>query len=214
MQVKKEKISRKNFAKQIAAFCILLPTKRIFETEKTNSPQKEKAILLKVTNAMLSMQRASWEHGVAMQALWEIGEHKLAYLMAKEAVLRQISDGRLSVLYTDNGVTDPAASGEVVFRFAQKTKEKDFVQAHEKMLKFLLYKAPRTTNGILYHIMNGPEFWIDSMYMAPPYLCAVGEHKEAIKQVEGLRDALWNKEKQLFSHRYHVEKKIFPNSKF
>ena len=115
MQVKKEKISRKNFAKQIAAFCILLPTKRIFETEKTNSPQKEKAILLKVTNAMLSMQRASWEHGVAMQALWEIGEHELAYLMAKEAVLRQIPDGRFSVLYTDNGVTDPAASGEVVF---------------------------------------------------------------------------------------------------
>lgn len=176
--------------------------------------ENQNDIVSKVITAMLSMQRASWEQGVAMQAVWEYGETELAYLMAKEAVLRQLEDGRLSVVYTDNGVTDPAASGEVVFRMAEKTGEPEFIKANQKMLDFLLNKAPKSEDGILYHILSGPEFWIDSMYMAPPFLSAAGYPEEAIKQIEGFRNALWNVEKKLFSHRWHDEKKMFPNKKF
>lgn len=178
-------------------------------SDKTNSDR-----LQKVINAMLCMQRASWEQGVAMQALWELGETQLAYLMAKESVLRQLPDGRLSVLYTDNGVTDPAASGEVVLKISQETGDNEFVEAHKKMLDFILNKAPKSSGGIIYHILSGPEIWIDSMYMLPPFLSTSGEYNEAVKQIKGIRKALWNPEKKLYSHRWHDEKKTFPNKKF
>lgn len=178
---------------------------------KTNKPED---IVQKVKTALLSMQSASWEQGVAMQAFWEYGDTEMAYLMAKEAVLRQTSEGRLSVVYTDNGVTDPAASGEVVFRMAEKTGELEFAEASKKMLNYLLNKAPKSADGILYHVINAPEFWIDALYMAPPYLCAAGYPEEAVKQIEGHRKVLWNREMKLFSHRFHDEKKIFPNEKF
>ena len=44
----------------------------------------EKSTLEKVTLAMLSMQRATWEQGVAMQAMLELGETELVILMAKD----------------------------------------------------------------------------------------------------------------------------------
>ena len=49
------------------------------------------------------MQRASWEHGVAAQAMLELGDNEMAYLMAKEAVLRQLEDGdwRWYILITE-----------------------------------------------------------------------------------------------------------------
>ncbi|MGA9120248.1 MAG: glycosyl hydrolase, partial [Bacteroidota bacterium] len=47
---------------------------------------KDKKILDKVKLAMLSMQRATWEQGVAMQAFLESGESDLVILMAKDAV--------------------------------------------------------------------------------------------------------------------------------
>ncbi|MBT3386153.1 MAG: glycosyl hydrolase [Prolixibacteraceae bacterium] len=163
---------------------------------------------------MLCMQRASWEQGVAAQALLESGEHELVYLMAKEAALRQIKDGRLSIMYSDNGVTDPAASGEMVFRMAQKTGDKDLMAAHKKMLDYLLYKAPRSEDGIISHTISEPEFWIDSMYMSPPYLCVAGEYDESIKQIVGMRKALWNEKAKLYSHRWHVSQKKFISKNF
>jgi rhamnogalacturonyl hydrolase YesR len=167
-----------------------------------------------VITAMLTMQRASWEHGCAMQAVWEVGRKDLAVLMAKEAVLRQLSDGRLSVVYSDNGTTDPAASGEVVYRMAVETQDPALMAAHKKMRDYLLHTAPRSDDGIIYHTLNSPEFWLDSMYMAPPYLCVAGEIDESLKLIEGLRKYLWNKNAKLYSHRWHNGEKKFINEKF
>ncbi len=82
-------------------------------------------VLAKVKRAMLSMQRASWEQGVAAQAFLESSEDDMVILMAKESVLRQTGEGRLAVLYHDNGVTDPAASGEAVLYAARLTGDKN-----------------------------------------------------------------------------------------
>ena len=57
---------------------------------------KKSGLIDKVKTAMLTMQRATWEQGVAMQAMLELGEEKLLILMAKDAVLRQSADGRLA----------------------------------------------------------------------------------------------------------------------
>lgn len=168
----------------------------------------------KVKQAMLSMQRASWEQGVAAQAFLELGENEIVYLMAKESVLRQTEEGRLSVLYQDNGVTDPAASGEAVLHAAKLFDDKSLKDAADRMLKYLLDKAPKTKSGIIYHILSAPEIWIDAMYMAPPFLAVAGHYKEAIKQIRGIRSYLWNVDNKLFSHRWNDEEKIFVNKDF
>jgi rhamnogalacturonyl hydrolase YesR len=167
----------------------------------------------RVKRAMLSMQRASWEQGVAAQAFVELGDDERVVLMAEEAALRQTEEGRLSVLYTDNGVTDPAASGEAVLHAARTSGDADLEQAAERMAGYLLEKAPRAADGTLYHTLNEPEIWVDSMYMAPPFLAAAGHHEEAVRQLDGLGQRLWNAEKQLYSHRWHEGRQEFVNAK-
>jgi rhamnogalacturonyl hydrolase YesR len=163
---------------------------------------------------MLSMQRASWEHGVALQAMVELGNDDQAYLMAREAVLRQTPEGRLSVLYTDNGVTDPAASGEGVLRAYEISGDIDLKQAADRMLDYLLARAPRSELGVIYHTLDSPEIWSDSLYMAPPFMVAAGAHAEAVAQIDGIRQVLWNPESRLFSHRWHDGEKRFIDRRF
>lgn len=203
---------RRKFIQTLSAGT-LVATTPLMATSCQNKDET-KLLVEKVKMAMLTMQRASWEQGVAAQALWESGDTELALLLAKEAVLRQTAEGRLSVLYTDNGVTDPAASGEVVYRLGIDRNNKELSDAAAKMLDYLLITAPKNENGILYHTLNAPEIWIDSMYMAPPFLCIAGQPGEAIKQVNGFRKYLWNEEYKLYSHRFHVGENRFINEKF
>lgn len=153
----------------------------------------------KVKTAMLTMQRDAWEQGVAAQALLEMGEEELAILFAKEAVVRQIPDGRLAYINDNKGVTDPAANGEALLYAAGVTGDLKLREAAQKMLDYLLTKAPRTKDGTFYHIAHKPQVWIDSMYMAPPFLAVAGHPEEAVRQIEGMRKLLWNPEKKLFS---------------
>lgn len=206
-------LQRRDFLKAAGTGALVVASPLSFAA-CTSEAKTEISTINKVKMAMLSMQRASWEQGIAMQALWEMGDSELAYLLAKEAVLRQATDGRLSVLYTDNGVTDPAASGEVVAHMGKIKNDQVLLDAHHKMLDYYLNHAPRSSNGIIYHTLNAPEIWIDSMYMLPPYLCIAGQAELAIQQINGYREHLWNDENQLYSHRYHVGDQAFINEKF
>jgi unsaturated rhamnogalacturonyl hydrolase len=209
-------LKRRDFVKSITAGSFLLTNAGVWAVNSSTAKdfKFDNGLLTKVKNAMLCMQRASWEQGVAGQAILELGEFDLLYLMAKEAVLRQTEDGRLSVLYSDNGATDPAASGEMVMRMAEKTGEKELLDAHKRMLNYLLTKAPRTEDGTISHLINKKELWIDSMYMSPPYLCVAGEADESFRQIKGMRKALWNNDAKLYAHRWDATKKQFINSKF
>jgi len=179
-----------------------------------NRAQSNDDKITKVKQAMLSMQRASWEQGVAAQAFLELGDDEMVCLMAKESVLRQTSEGRFAVVYHDNGVTDPAASGEAVLYAAKITNDASLKKAADRMLEYLLHKAPKNESRIIYHTLNAPEIWIDSMYMAPPFLAAAGHFNEAIKQIKGIRHHLWNSTDKLYSHRWNDEKKIFVNKNY
>ncbi len=184
-------------------------------TETKNSKKNEQSNAVeKVTKAMFSMQRASWEHGVALQAMLESGNEEMVYLMAKEAVLRQSEDGRLSVVYSDNGITDPACNGEAVLHAYHTTGEEEFKTAADKILEWLLVKAPRSKDDTIYHTMNSPEIWSDALYMAPPFISVAGNHNDAINQIDGIRKILWNPEHQLFSHRWHDGEQRFINRRF
>jgi unsaturated rhamnogalacturonyl hydrolase len=168
----------------------------------------------KVKKAMLSIQRMSWEQGTAAQALLESGDSELVILFAKEAVLRQGKDGRLAQVDSINAITDPASNGEALLFAFMQTGEEYLKKASDAMLEYLIVKAPKTPDGILYHINNEPQIWIDAMYMAPPFLTIAGAYDESVKQVEGFRKYLWNSEKKLFSHIWDEGKKDFGRKDF
>jgi len=157
---------------------------------------------LKVKQAMLAMQRRPWEQGVAAQALLELGDLETMVLLVKDSVYLQIEDGRLAMPESTHAVTDPAANGEPTLVAARVTGERELQDAAQRMADYLLHGAPRTTDGTLHHITNAPQIWIDSMYMAPPFLAVAGYPGAAFHQIEGMKRYLWNPEKKLFSHMW------------
>lgn len=167
-----------------------------------------------VKSAMLAMQRRSWEQGVAAQALLEMGETELVILFAKEAVQLQHSDGRLAIVANSRTVTDPACVGQAVLAAAAITEDRTLKDAADKMADYLLNRAPKANDGTLYHFIDRPEVWIDSMYMAPPFLAAAGHHRQAVQQIEGFRKRMRDPEKKLYSHKWHEGNKEFMRRDF
>ena len=167
-----------------------------------------------VMNAMLGVQRRSWEQGVAAQALLESGKDDLVVALAFEAALRRYNDGRLAMVDSNEAVTDPASNGEPMLHAWKKTGKEEFRNAAAGMESYLLKKAPRTRDGIIYHVTYAPEIWSDGMYMCPPFLAATGHYAEAVHQVRGYRKYLWDSRKKLFSHRWNAEKKEFVRKDF
>jgi rhamnogalacturonyl hydrolase YesR len=170
---------------------------------------QERTIIEKVKLAMLSMQRATWEQGVAMQALLELHEEELVLLMVKDAVLRQSEDGRLAMLGEEFALTDACSPAEAVLWAAKKTNNRTYQNAFDKLLHYVENKAPRNAEGIIYHFTNIPQIWSDATYMLPPFLAAAGKFKDAVNQIEGIRAALWNPDKKLLSHMWDCEKKLY-----
>ncbi len=186
-----------------------VPSAALFPDDREEVPGKLMNNLEKVKRAMLSMQRATWEQGVAMQAMLELGETDLVILMAKEAVLRQAQDGRLAMLGEEFALTDAASPGEAVLWAAKKTGDPALMNGFDRMLAYIEQKAPRTKEGIIYHFTNIPQIWSDSNYMLPPFLAAAGKFEEAVRQLEGVWGFLWNPDKKLLSHMWDNEKKEF-----
>lgn len=149
-----------------------------------------------------------------MQALLEWGNRDMVVMMAREAVLRIWPDGRLGQVWDNHGVTDPGANGEGVLWAARETKDPALRSGADRMLEYFLKTAPRTQDGTLYHIDNKRQVWIDSAYMAPPFLAVAGAPAEALRQIEGYRKLLWDKKKKLFSHIWDDDKGAFERRDF
>ncbi|MBE6753496.1 MAG: glycosyl hydrolase [Ruminococcaceae bacterium] len=173
-----------------------------------------------VRNAMLAVQRYPWEQGVCAQVLWEMGDTTTAVAMAHDAVLRQQEDGRLAVTGENIAVTDPAANGEAVWRAYELTGREMYRDAAEKMLDYLLHKAPRTDEGIICHNevtfhegFSERQVWVDSVYMAPPFLAVMGQCEEALRQIEGYISYLIDQSTGLLYHIYDTGTKRFVRKK-
>jgi unsaturated rhamnogalacturonyl hydrolase len=164
--------------------------------------------------ALLCMQRNSWEQGVAMDAFFEQGDRDVVIALAKEAAYRKTPDGRLAMIRPDEGITDPCSVGEALIFSFRETDDKDLGAASESLLNWALKSAPRNDNGVVYHVPNRPEFWVDSMYMLPPYLAAAGHPEEALQQIDGYRTALYDRQSGLFSHKWDDEKQAFVRKDF
>ncbi|MGO9863597.1 MAG: glycoside hydrolase family 88 protein [Terriglobales bacterium] len=199
---------RRDFLKAAipAGAAVALTNAPLAATPETRSPVTS-PVIEKVKLAMLSTQRASWEQGVAAQALLEIGDLDAMVLLAKEAVLRQHEDGRLALVASDDAAADPAANGEAVLVAGKITGDPAFQKAADRMLDYLLHRAPRTADGVISHLTTSVQLWSDSMYMAPPFLAVAGRPDEAIRQMEGNRKALWNQKAGMLSHIWDAGKK-------
>ena len=153
-----------------------------------------------VKRALLAMQRRSWEQGVAAQAFLELGDVDLTIALAREAAYRRTADGRLAMVDSHDQVTDPAANGEALLFAARATGDPALSTAADEQLAYLLDRAPRASDGTYFHVLHLPQMWIDTLYMAPPFLAVAGRPAEAVRQIEGLRRRLWIPDKRLYAH--------------
>jgi unsaturated rhamnogalacturonyl hydrolase len=154
----------------------------------------------RVRTAMLCMQRDSWEQGMASQALLDWGDLELAILLAQDSLVHAGKDGRPGLMAGTTTVTDPASNGEAIVAAARATGEERYSEAARALLDWLLETEHRTSDGIIYHFVDRSEVWIDSSYMAPPFLALMGRGDVALQQFKGFKSLLWNQEKLLYSH--------------
>ena len=164
----------------------------------------EKAVL-----ALLSMQRHSWEQGVAMQAFLERGDNHIVVAMAKEAVYRSMPDGRVATIGVTDAITDPCATGEALLMACTITRDPFLIEGKDKLLNWALQLAPKNSGGVLYHLNTSHQFWVDSMYMLPPFLAAAGYYQEAMVNLYGYWEALYDKEHHLMCHMWDDDEKKY-----
>lgn len=174
----------------------------------------DKQKLGRAKHALLCMQRHSWEHGVAMQAFLEAGEKETVILLAKEAVYRMSADGRPALLDYVHAVTDPISVGEALMAAWKWTGDQELETCLEKLKRWMFQKAPRDESGLLYHVDDEPQFWVDSMYMLPATMAALGNPKEGDRQMEGYWNKLYDPHRGLMKHIWNEEKQRYDRNQY
>ncbi len=170
--------------------------------------------LKKAKIALLAMQRYSWEQGVTTHAFIDAGDEDVVIALARESVHRQVKDGRAAIVGNNVAITDPCSVGEAINYAWKKTGDEYFKAGLDNLLKWTMETAKRNEEGILYHWEKKPQMWSDSTYMLPPFLAAVGLCEEAYKQMNGLWDLLYCKEKKLLHHMWNDETKEYDRAAF
>jgi len=171
-------------------------------------------MLDKVKTALLTMARYSWEQGVCAQAFLEAGDDDVVVGLCYDAVNRQSPDGRLGNLGHQSGVTDPVVIVPALIRACKLTNDPKLRAALDLAMEWSLKTAPRSANGIVYHMDNSKQFWVDSLYMFPATLMEAGHPDEAVKQADGYIKALWDADKGLFRHIWDDDKQSFQVAEF
>jgi len=161
-------------------------------TESVRRIEKAKA-------AGMAMQRRDWEQGIFAQALLEAGDREGVIRLTRAAMVQRVPDGRMAVV-NSGGPTDPAMGGAAYAKAAEWTGDAEIEAAVAGLLEWIRVKAPRSADGILYHVFEGPEMWSDGFNGAHPFLAAMGYYDEALKQIGGYKKRLWNPDKQLLAH--------------
>ena len=167
----------------------------------------------KATVAAMAMQRRDWEQGILAQAMIEAGDRERVILLTRAAIVQRMPDGRLGVVNAGSP-TDPSMGGAAYAKAAEWTGDAQMQQAVDGLLNWIRKGAPRNSDGILYHVFHGPEMWSDGFNCAPPFLAAMGFCDEALMQIEGYRQRLWNPEKKLLAHIWDEGKKQLKDGNF
>ena len=142
-------------------------------TQSTRSRPNPESVqrLERATSAGLALQRRDWEQGIFAQAMLQSGQRERLILLTKAAMVQQTPDGRMGVV-VNGGPTDPAMGGAAYAQAAQWTGDAAMHEAVQRMLTWILLKAPRNADGVLYHTFEAPQMWSDGINGAPPFLAA------------------------------------------
>ncbi len=182
-------------------------------TPLDRQPPESAQRIEKAAAAALSMQRRDWEQGILAQAMLEANRREQLILLTKSAIVQQTPDGRLGVVVS-GGTTDPAMGGPAYAEAAGWTADPQIQRAVDRLLVWIRFKAPRSSDGVLYHVFEAPEIWSDGFNSAPPFLAAMGHYDEALTQIEGYRHRLWNPKKRLLAHIWDDGKHQFKDANF
>lgn len=181
-------MNRRHFVYNSAVLGAGLGLAQAADTKPSKSQADAKGRIAKLTAAALAMQRRDWEQGVLAHAFLEAGDDQNVILLTKAAIVQRVPDGRLGVVISGSP-TDPAMGGEAYLRAAKLTGDTQIQEAASGLLEFILKRAPRSRDGILYHVFGRPEMWSDGFNGAPPFLAAAGNYDEALRQIEGFPQA-------------------------
>lgn len=154
--------------------------------------------------AMLAMQRRSWEQGLAGHALLALGRLDLAEVLAIDAVANQMPDGRLADL-GDLNVVNGAAALEPVLAIARRDDDPDLAAAAQRQVDWLVDTAPRADDGTLLHVLDRREIWSDTVYMVVPTLVAVDRTDLALQQLSGHARRLQDRATGMFAHIWNED---------
>ncbi len=169
--------------------------------------------VVKATRAAMTMQRRDWEQGILAQAFLEAGDRERVLLLTKAAIVQRTSDGRRGVLGRGSP-TDPAMGVAAYAKAASWSNDPEIAEAVQALLVWIRDKAPRSADGILYHRFRTPEMWSDGFNCAPPFLAAMGEFDEALKQIEGYRARLWDPKAKLMAHTWNEDERRVASGAF
>ncbi len=154
----------------------------------------------KAMSAMMGFQRASWEQGVAGQALLEAGEIQGAIALAQASLVNVSKEGVVAA--SGGSPMDPLMLGETLVYAARQTGDPKLAKATEDMLQFAHKGADRAKDGTMFHQFATKEVWSDETFTAAPLLAAAGFHDEAIAQMQGIMRRLWDPKIKLMHHRW------------
>lgn len=161
---------------------------------------RRQARIDKAVEAMLCLQRQCWEQAVGGRALVRAGKRGLAIGFARDAALRQRPDGRPGMVEDCTASTDAIAHIPLLAYAASETGEERLTRALAEARRYAYEVAPRDAEGTLYHVIDAAQYWSDSPYMAPPAFAALGDTAEAVRQLRGMKKALWDPEKRMMRH--------------
>lgn len=164
------------------------------------SGMKTDDMIEKVKWSMLCKQKRSWEFGVSMQALIELGDERNLVVMAYDAIQQGTPDGRLAMIGSEKNIADTGANGPAMLAAYQITGDEVFKKAAQAQYDFLMLPSSRNSKGTIYHNTASPVIFSDNMFMVAPFIAQMGDYDEAMKQIEAIRRVLWNGEEKLFHH--------------
>jgi rhamnogalacturonyl hydrolase YesR len=132
-------------------------------------------------------------------------------VMAREVSYIRLEDGRttLTTAWEKNTVTDPCACGEALMTAARISNDRLVQDTFEGLLDYTLNKAERNADDILYHVKDSPQFWVDSIYMMPPFLAAAGYYREALKQINGYWNIFYDPKSKMLNWIWDDREKKF-----
>jgi predicted RNA-binding protein with RPS1 domain len=173
---------------------------------------RQDPLVAKAMAAMMGFQRASWEQGVAGQALLEAGERDAAIALARASLIYVNQNGVVAAL--NGSTTDPLMLGDCLWWSARQTGDAELVKAADNMLQFALQGAPRAADGTPFHQASSQEMWADGSFTTPPFLAAAGRPDEAVAQLLGVHRRLWDADKKLMHHRWSEKKQALVGPAF